>query len=296
MYDRRTELGNLADKEDVSDAEVKTRAKEVGKSSRTLWTWLSAFRVDGLSGLVPKKRSDAGSYHNISSDVIDLVRAIRLTNPDWSTRAVLEEAERKLAKLGASPPSMWQVRRICQDISPAVKALADKRVNEFRNRYRFTYPREHSGVSYQIDHNRVDVLVCDMRQPKYRAASGEVRPWLTVVIDAASRRVIAFKFSYDPPNRHTVAGAIRISLLAKRGAYQTRYRSTMAKTWCRLTSLNLSRHLILTFLSAILMNHSSAESSRGSLARSIPAYGQHFLATWPPTPPSVILQRKLSSR
>ena len=217
MYDRRTELGDLAYKQEVSDAEVKARAMEVGKSSRTLWTWLSAFRVDGLAGLVPKKRSDAGSYHNISSDVVDLVRAIRLTHPDWSSRAVFEEAKRMLEKLGKSAPSPWQVRRICQEISPAVKVLADKRVNEFRNRYRFTYPREYSGVSFEMDHHRVDVLLRDMRQPKYRAANGEVRPWLTVVIDSASCRVIAYKFSYDPPDRHTDASVIRSSLIAQPG-------------------------------------------------------------------------------
>ena len=100
---------------------------------------------------------------------------------------------------------------------PVVKLLADKRDKAFRNRFRFTYPQQHNGVKYQIDHNFVDVLVRDLRDPKYRATSGEVRLWLTLVIDAASRHVIAYRFSYDPPYRHTTASVIRKALLASPG-------------------------------------------------------------------------------
>lgn len=217
MYDRRAALGELADKESASDAEVRARAEQAGKTSRTLWTWLRAYRAHGLAGLAPKRRADAGAYHNISDEVVDLVRGIRLSNKDWPVRAVYELAIEMAAKLGISAPSRRQVRRICKEISPVVKLLADKRDKQFRNGFRFTYPQQHNGVKYQIDHNFVDVLVRDLRDPKYCATREEVRPWLTLVIDAASRHVIAYTFSYDPPYRHTTAGVIRKALLASPG-------------------------------------------------------------------------------
>lgn len=217
MFKRREMLGPLADQEYVSSAEMETRAKEVGVSSRTLWDWLSKYRAHGLRGLAPRKRSDAGSYHKINSDMVELIRAIKLSNPDWPVRAVFEHATKLATERNLPLPSKWQVRQICHDISPVVKLIASNRDNEFRNHFRFTFPRQHSGVVYQIDHNRVDVLVRDMRSVKYQTASKEVRPWLTIVIDAASRRVIAYMLSYDQPNRHTVASVIRKALLAARG-------------------------------------------------------------------------------
>jgi putative transposase len=53
----------------------------------------------------------------------------------------------------------------------------------------------------------------DLRSPKYRTKSGVVRPWLTNVIEANSRLIVAAVFSYDRPDRFTVAEAIRRALI-----------------------------------------------------------------------------------
>lgn len=217
VYQRFQMLGNLVESEQTTDAAVAARAAEVNVSKRTLWNYLKDYRKYGLAGLAPKQRADKGQHHNISERMIALVQSIRLTHPDWRVRAVYEMACSRAVDLGEIPPSEWQVRTICESIPGPVRSIADGRENEFRNRYRITYPMQFNGVIYQIDHNLVDVLVRDQRSRKYRATSGEVRPWLTLVIESSSRVVVATKFSYDRPDRHRVAGVIRSALLAKPG-------------------------------------------------------------------------------
>jgi len=107
------------------------------------------------------------------------------------------------------------VRSICTQIPASVRLLADGREEEFRNRYRLTYPIAHDAhrIVWQIDHKApLHVLVRDLRALSHRAASGEVRPYLTLVIDSASRLVMAGLFSYDPPDRFMVAAAIRAAM------------------------------------------------------------------------------------
>ena len=158
VYQRFQMLGNLVESDQTTDATVAARAAEVNVSKRTLWNYLKDYRKYGLAGLAPKQRADKGQHHNISERMIALVQSIRLTHPDWRTRAVYEMACNRAQDLGEIPPSEWQVRNICESISAPVRSIADGRENEFRNRYRITYPMQFNGVIYQIDHNLVDVL------------------------------------------------------------------------------------------------------------------------------------------
>jgi putative transposase len=94
--------------------------------------------------------------------------------------------------------------------------LADGREAEFRNRYRLTYPIAHDPerIVWQIDHKApLHVLVRDLRAPSHRSLAGEVRPFLTLVVDSASRLIMAGLFSYDRPDRFMVAAAIRAGML-----------------------------------------------------------------------------------
>jgi len=99
---------------------------------------------------------------------------------------------------------------------PFLTESADGREGEFRNRYRLTYPIRHDPhrVVWQIDHKApLHILVRDLRATSHRTASGEVRPFLTLVVDSASRLMMAGLLSYDEPNRFTVAAAIRDAML-----------------------------------------------------------------------------------
>jgi len=215
VYRRRAILGDLADQPQVTNAQVEARARATGVSTRTIWNYLRDYRQHGLAGLAPLQRSDIGQYHGLNERVVQLVMGIRLSRRDWSVRAVYEEACRKARLLNEPEPSEWQVRRICDSIPEPVRLLADGREDEFRNQYRFTCRMRFDGtrIVYQIDHTQIDVLVVDRRDPKYRTTSGEIRPWLTTVLDSSSRIVMAGRFGYDRPDRFTVAAAIRDALL-----------------------------------------------------------------------------------
>ncbi len=216
LFRRRALLGELAEQEHVSNVVLAQRAEAVGVSSRTLRDYHTRFRHDGLAGLAPRGRQDKGKHHGLSAQMMQVVENLRLTHRDATVRFVHELACQHAASTGETAPSRWQVRSICAQISAPVRPLADGREEEFRNRYRLTYPIPHDAhrLVWQIDHKApLHVLVRDLRAPSHRALSGEVRPYLTLVIDSASRLVMAGRFSYDPPDRFMVAAAIRDAML-----------------------------------------------------------------------------------
>ena len=148
--------------------------------------------------------------------MVQFIEGLRLTHRDGSVRFIHELACQHAAATGERAPSLWQVRSICAQIPAPVRLLADGREEAFRNRYRLTYPIAHDPyrIVWQIDHKApLHVLVRDLRTPSHRSPRGEVRPYLTLVIDSASRLVMAGLFSYDPPDRFMVAAAIRAGML-----------------------------------------------------------------------------------
>lgn len=210
---RREMLGDLAHKTTLSTAEVRARAQEVGKSERTMWSYWSAYRDHGLSGLAPQQRSDIGKRHGMSERMEYIIKGIRLSNPDYPVRSVLKEARKRAHDLGEEEPSEWQVRAICDSIREAVKLIADRRDRTFRNKFRITYPIRFEKIVYQIDHTRADVLVRDIRDEKYRTQSGELKPLLSACLEANSRRLLAFRFGYDEANSFNVVAVLREAIL-----------------------------------------------------------------------------------
>jgi hypothetical protein len=197
----------------VLNTELDERAREMGKSRRTLRNWHTAYQRHGFLGLAPKgERSDKGQRHG-SEWITEITEGVRLSNPDWSVRAVHEEVCKRARRRGEPEPGLWKVRSICENISQATRHLADGREDDFRNGYRISGKMKHRGVTYQIDHTRVDVLVRDIRKGHARSKSGVIRPWLTLCLESRSRLVVAAMFGYDQPNRHTVAAVLRDALL-----------------------------------------------------------------------------------
>lgn len=215
---RRGCLGDLATKSKVSRAEVEAQAKMAGIAPSTLWLYLKQYRHAGLSGLVPKERSDKNGHHRITDQMKEIIRGVRFSQVDKSVRSVYQAVCKKAQALGEPAPSEWQVRKICAEMHQPEVLLADGRDDDFRNRYEATMRMEQTRresflITYQIDHTPVDVLVKDLRSEPYRTKSREVRPWLTLCIDSRSRLIMAAVFGYDHPDRYTVAAAIREAVL-----------------------------------------------------------------------------------
>ncbi len=216
LFRRHALLGELAEREHVSNTLLQKQAEAVGVSLRTLRDYHTRFRREGLAGLAPRGRRDKGTSHLLSADMAQFIEDLRLTHRDASVRFIYELACQHAAAIGERTPGIFQVRSICVQIPAPVRLLADGREEAFRNRYRLTYPIAHDPhrIVWQIDHKApLHVLVRDLRMPSHRAFSGEIRPYLTLVIDSASRLVMAGIFSYDPPDRFLVAAAIRAAML-----------------------------------------------------------------------------------
>lgn len=209
VYERRDQLGDLAEKTHVSNAEIEARANEVNVSPRTLRSYWSNYQRFGLAGLAPRQRSDNGTRHMISERMTEVIKGIRLTKKDAPLRMVFELACQKARDLGETEPSLWQVRSICEQIPKGVRHLADERESQYVGAARITYPLKFHAVTYLVDNTLVDVLVRDLRHKNLRAPSGEVRPWQTQVFEATSRTPVATVFGYDRPNSYTVATALR---------------------------------------------------------------------------------------
>ena len=216
---RRGRLGKLISQTMVSRTDVARQAAKGGISPRTVWRDLHMYRQQHLAGLAPKTRSDKGSHHKITSEMIEVVRGVRFDQPGKSVRAVYETVIQKAQILGEVAPSRWQVRQICAEISQPERFLAEGRDDFFRNNCEVTRSlepqrRKSTLIVYQIDPTRVNLLIKDLRKPSCRSKSGMVRPWLTVCFDSRSRLVLAAIFTYDHPDRYTIAAAIRDAVLA----------------------------------------------------------------------------------
>jgi putative transposase len=215
MFRRHALLGELAEEEHVSNERMQQQADVAGVSLRTLRDYHTRFRRGGFARLAPRQRADKGASHLLSATTVQFIEGLRLTHRDSSVRFIYERACQHAVTTGERAPGLWQVRSICAQIPAPVRLLADGREEAFRNRYRLTYPIAHDPyrIVWQIDHKApLHVLIRDLRAPSHRSLSGEVRPYLTLVIDSASRLVMAGLFSYDPPDRFMVAAAIRAAM------------------------------------------------------------------------------------
>jgi len=210
IQDRILILGDLVTCDEVTNAQVEERAMETGVSARTIRYYLADYRAAGLAGLARKPRLDKGNRHKISAAMEELVRAIRLTNPDWLDRAVLEKACTMARALGEPEPSAFHVRDIVDSIPAPIRALADGRERAFRDKYKITYRLQWGGhIVLQVDWTRGDVLVKDMR---IGHKGEEVRPFHLLAFEPGSRAALASLFGYDRPDRYDVATVIRRAL------------------------------------------------------------------------------------
>lgn len=215
-FQRKAALDAWAEQEHVTRRQAEAAAKEAQIHPSTWRRWWSWYRADGLLGLAPRQRRDTGTRRLISSQLAEAITGIRLSQADLPVRAVYDRAVTLAIALQEPPPSLWQVRQICAQIPAPVKLLADGREAAFRNRYRLTHPIAwgHEQMVYQMDHKApLHLVIRDERPLPQRSPSGEVRPYLTLVMDAATRVVVAAVFGYERPNRFTVAAAIHRALL-----------------------------------------------------------------------------------
>jgi len=198
-----------------SNKDIEKHAKKHGVSPRTIRRLLSLYKTYGPSGLVPKTRSDTGSFHNLSDRMKRLIKGIRYSKYDMTLSEVHEKACEKARLLGEPEPSMWQVRAVLRTIDEQVLTVADGRLGEYRDTFRTTYRFRFDGtiIIYQIDWTEVPVLIKDLRRTGVRRKGGETRAYMTLCTEASSGIPTAAIFTYDVPDRFTIGDVIHDALL-----------------------------------------------------------------------------------
>lgn len=212
-----------------SDLEEALRRQEVLRaagaplvSNRTVRRWLARQHVASANGandilaLVPRTVARGNRTERLSQAQLDLLQDIidkkwrtsEATNFKSCYRELLVASD--LADIPAPSYPTLIARIKSQQTDQDVRTRQGKRMayqqSEWVPYLHYDTPI-HGSRPFQyvhIDHTELDSELISSRTEK-----GLGRPWLTVVIDSWSRRILAFYLSYDPPSYRSVMMVIR---------------------------------------------------------------------------------------
>ncbi|WP_052666751.1 Mu transposase C-terminal domain-containing protein [Nitriliruptor alkaliphilus] len=178
----------------VPTAAVRDAANELQVSERTVWRWLEQSRDTGPA---QTRRIDwtpddaffqvyAAHRGNVAATIRDLERA-GVAVPNYATvRRRLRECD--------------QTR--VQGAVTGLKGLRSKQVYRVRH-------VPHRNHTWEIDHTEAPVWVL------HPVSTKPVKPWITVVEDAATRFVLSLQVTYARPSSNEVVAAIASAMLAR---------------------------------------------------------------------------------
>jgi putative transposase len=207
IFHRHEMLGPLAEKDEVSNAEIIEQAEKVNISPRTMRYLHSDFIDFGFSGLDDLERDDKGKSHSVSERMENIIRYFRLRKRRPSTNWVHKQACIMARYLNEVEPTPRKVREIINEIPNWITTLSDKRWKAFKNNFRLTHTWIFAGdipEVWQVDTTQIDLLNIDPREDGSRSPSGELKLYLTAVIHYASRACLAYIFTINVPDRITI--------------------------------------------------------------------------------------------
>lgn len=194
----------------------------VDVSPRTLRHWKQKFKKAekeygrGFYGFITENHKKGNKTKRIRDDVIELMgKYITEVYEDKKQRnksSVYKLFRDECIEKGFDPPSNKTFFKAIEDRSSyeqdkkrrGPKAAYDK--EPFYWEISLTTPR-HGTRPFEIahiDHTELDIqLICSKTQKKLG------RPWLTLLIDAYSRRLLAFYLTFDPPSYRSCMNTIR---------------------------------------------------------------------------------------
>ncbi|HTF97445.1 MAG TPA: hypothetical protein VL995_15000 [Cellvibrio sp.] len=190
----------------------------------TVYRWWHRWEdsLHDITSLVPKKRV-RGYTNAFKKPVLKMLNEI--INDDYlqRERATIQDAYDRLKALINShnktttrtmkAPSRATVYRYFENLDPYEVLLAKKGKRAAKQKFRSTgsgiYPDYILGRT-EIDHTPLDLFVVDDKT--FRVLG---RPNLTCIIDKASRAILGFSLSFEPPSELSVIRALRHALFTK---------------------------------------------------------------------------------
>ena len=184
-------------------------ARDTDISLRTLQRWKQAYTADGIAGLNPRERADAGGRRT-DANVVAFVERLALTRPRPSIATLYRLTVKEADRLGRPSPGYSTVRSIVQGLDPGLVTLALEGPVAYRDRYELLLRRraERPNATWQVDHTELDILIV--------GADGKPeRPWMTSVIDDYSRAICGYTVFTGAPSALNTALALRQAIWRK---------------------------------------------------------------------------------
>jgi putative transposase len=195
-------------------------SEQLGLSKAMIYRLLARYRRNPApSELLPRREGRAAGVGRLSDEVEAVIQRLIVGYYLKSQRPRVVDLYRQIAlscrTKSLSPPSYKAVRARVNQLDPALKVREREGAKAARDRFgavnRGLRPKKPLEL-FQIDHTLVDVVLVDEME---RRPIG--RPWLTLVIDVATRAIAGFYLSLDAPSSTSVALAISHAVLPKGG-------------------------------------------------------------------------------
>jgi putative transposase len=216
---REAVIRPLAEHVRLSELAVLEAAESLGVGRVTIYRLVNRYkRRPQTSSLLPLKRGRAEKSQFLDPVREDLIavciKEFYLTRERPSLGALFQEVKRRFAERELPSPNYRTVRRRVEALDARVvirkregsKAARDKLGPVGVSTLRPDVPLD----TVQIDHTLVDVIVVDQQQ---RLPIG--RPWLSLAIDIATRSVVGFQVSLEPPSALAVSLLLSHAVLPK---------------------------------------------------------------------------------
>lgn len=194
-------------------------AKALGISRSLLYRLVARFRAEPqLSSLLPGKPGRKREPHRLPKArerlIVETIEDVYLQRERPRVADLMRVVNARCHAAGLAAPDYRTVKRRIADID--LRTLTARREGARAARERFgpvqtsSLNPEHPLALVQIDHTMVDVMVVDERD---RLSVG--RPWVTLALDVATRVVLGFSVSLDPPSTVSVALVLTHAVLPK---------------------------------------------------------------------------------
>lgn len=199
-------------------SDVEARAKEVGASAVTLYSWIKNYLGSGsLTGLIDATRgapSVSKLNPRVEKIISETIDGVYLSSQQLGPFDVHNEVKERCEVEGLPVPHINTVRNRINSLPQNVTQrrrghpdLADKNLptpGAFPTTFKPLNP-------VQIDHVRLDITVVfsDTRKPWGR-------PWLTLVIDVQTRVIVGFFLSMQTPSAVAAGMALVMGMLPKK--------------------------------------------------------------------------------
>jgi len=202
----------------ISEIALAINDKKRPPSPATAWRWMAAFEATRcVTKLVPA-HGNKGRHRIINGEVedilLDVINALYLTSERTPVAKIwFEFRDRLLSRNQSVPPSQRlqlpsrnSVYRFVEGLDPYLVDCArlGRRAANQKHRTAGTEMQVTNILDrWEIDHTLMDVLIVDLETGKVIG-----RPYITVVLDRASRMVMAFLIHLGVPNAETVLRTI----------------------------------------------------------------------------------------